>query len=130
MQREAKSRDRPARGNYAMLMRHGDVGSAREPPEKPVCTEKPECVGWPFPNHGFVRWGEKCKREKLKEIHREGGKADESKKSIRLVWMGIKGMPPSRMLCCAKMRTASAKLVPRLLYRTSTSVFKAESIRT
>ena len=73
MKQEARSRDRPARENYAKLMRHEDVGSAREPPEKPVCTEKPECAGCPYPAHGFVCWCEKCMREKLKQIHREGG---------------------------------------------------------
>ena len=73
MKQEARSRDRPARENYAKLMRHEVVGSAREPPEKPVCTEKPECAGCPYPAHGFVCWCEKCMREKLKQIHREGG---------------------------------------------------------
>ena len=73
MKQEAISRDRPARENYAKLMRPEDVGSAREPPEKPVCTEKPECAGCPYPAHGFVCWCEKCMREKLKQIHREGG---------------------------------------------------------
>lgn len=37
MEKETNSRDRPARENYRQLMRHEDSGSAREPPEKPVC---------------------------------------------------------------------------------------------
>ena len=47
MNQEANSRDRPARENYRQLMRHEPAGSAQEPPEKPLCTEKPECVGCP-----------------------------------------------------------------------------------
>ena len=59
MKQEARSGDRPARENYAKLMRHEDGGSAWEAPEKPVCTEKPECVGCPYPAYGFVCWGDK-----------------------------------------------------------------------
>ena len=72
MEKEANSRDRPARENYRQLMRHEPAGSAREPPEKPVCTEKPECVGCPFPGHGFVCWRERCMREEMERIQRGG----------------------------------------------------------
>ena len=79
MKKEMNSRDHPVRENYRQLMRHEFKGNAREPPMKPVCTEKPECVGCPYPAHGFVCWGKKCMREKLNQIHREGGNQDASK---------------------------------------------------
>ena len=71
MEKEANSRDRPARENYRQLMRHEPAGSAREPPEKPVCTEYPECEGCPYPGHGFVCWRERCMREKRNESRTE-----------------------------------------------------------
>ena len=70
MNQETRSRDRPARENYRQLMRHEDSGSTREPPEKPVCTEYPECVGCPFPGHGFVCWRERFTREERVRIQR------------------------------------------------------------
>jgi len=54
MEKEANSRDRPARENYRQLMRHEDAGSAREPLEKPVCIEYPECGRGSFPDHKFM----------------------------------------------------------------------------
>ena len=72
MEKEANSRDRPARENYRQLMRHEPSGSAREPPEKPVCTEYPECEGCPYPGHGFICWRERCMREEMERIQRGG----------------------------------------------------------
>ena len=42
MENEANSRDRPVRENYHQLMRHEDSSTARELPEKPVCTKGQE----------------------------------------------------------------------------------------
>ena len=74
MEKEANSRDRPARENYCQLMRHEPAGSAREPPEKPVCTEYPECEGCPYPSHGFVCWRERCMRKETERIQRRNAK--------------------------------------------------------
>ena len=65
------------RVNYKMLMRHEALGRAREPPEKPVCTEQPVCKGCPYPAHGFVCWPGDCIRKQMESIQR-GGKQDES----------------------------------------------------
>lgn len=72
MEKEMNSTDRPVKENYRQLMRHEDSGSAREPPEKPVCSEKPECVGCPFPGHGFVCWRERCMKQEMERIQRGG----------------------------------------------------------
>ena len=71
MKEETNSRDRPARENYRQLTRHKPSDSARELPEEPVCTERPECKGCPFPSHGFVCWRERCMREKWNEPRTE-----------------------------------------------------------
>ena len=67
----------PPHVNYMALMRHEDLGRAREPPEKPVCTESPVCRGCPYPAHGFVCWPGNCMRRQVERIQR-GGKQDES----------------------------------------------------
>ncbi len=67
----------PPRVNYRALMRYEAPGRAREPPEKPVCTESPICRGCPYPGHGFVCWPENCMRIQMERIQR-GGKSDES----------------------------------------------------
>ena len=74
MPNKIKSRDRPEKEDYKQLMRREDAGSAREPPERPVCTEKPECVGCPFPGHGFVCWRERCMKNEMEEIRRRNAK--------------------------------------------------------
>ena len=68
----------PPRVSYRALMRHEDLGRAREPPEKPVCTEQPVCKGCPYPAHGFVCWPGDCIRKHMESIQR-GGNQDESK---------------------------------------------------
>ncbi len=68
----------PPRVSYRALMRHEDLGRAREPPEKPVCTEQPVCKGCPYPAHGFVCWLGDCIRKRMEKIQR-GGNQDESK---------------------------------------------------
>ena len=67
----------PPRVNYRALKRHEAPGRAREPPEKPVCTESLICRGCPYPGHGFVCWPENCMRKQMEKIQR-GGKSDES----------------------------------------------------
>ena len=68
----------PPRVSYRALMRHEDLGRAREPPEKPVCTESLVCRSCPYPAHGFVCWPGDCIRKQMESIQR-GGKQDESK---------------------------------------------------
>lgn len=67
----------PPRVSYRALMRHEDLGRAREPPEKPVCTESLVCKGCPYPAHGFVCWPGDCIRNRMEKIQR-GGNQDES----------------------------------------------------
>ena len=67
----------PPRVSYRALMRHEDLGRAREPPERLICRERPECAGCPYPAHGFVCWTENCMRQQMTRIQR-GGIHDES----------------------------------------------------
>ena len=67
----------PPRVNYRALMRHEEPERAREPPERLICRERPECAGCPYPAHGFVCWTENCMRQQMTRIQR-GGKHNES----------------------------------------------------
>ena len=68
MKKEMNSRDHPVRENYRQLMRHELKGNAREPPEKPTCTEYPECEGCPYPAHGFVCWPGNCMKKQMETV--------------------------------------------------------------
>ena len=74
MENENKRTIASDRENYAELMCHVPSGNAREPPEKPVCTEYPECEGCPYPAHGFVCWRERCMRKETERIQRRNAK--------------------------------------------------------
>lgn len=67
----------PQHINYGMLMRHEALESAREPPERLICRERPECEDCPYPSHGFVCWVGNCMGEQMKRIQR-GGNNNES----------------------------------------------------
>ena len=76
MKKEMNSRDHPVRENYRQLMRHEFKGNAREPPEKPTCTEYPECEGCPYPAHGFVCWPGNCMKKQMETIQRRNEKCE------------------------------------------------------
>ena len=48
-----------------------------EPEPNPICTRSPDCLGCPYPPHGFLCWGSdgSCLRSKMNEII---GKEDKS----------------------------------------------------
>ena len=58
----------PPRVNYRALIRHEEPERAREPPEALICRERPECVGCPYPAHGFVCLLSDCVRKQMESI--------------------------------------------------------------
>jgi len=55
---------------YKKLMRSEELGPP-DPQDRPVCREYPECVGCPYPAHGFVCWRERCVRKEMERIHKK-----------------------------------------------------------
>ena len=92
----------PPRVSYRALMRHEDLGRARESPEKPVCTESLVCRSCPYPAHGFVCLLSDCVRKQMESIQGRQNRLriNIHKNATDLVLIEAKNAPNAFLIRC------------------------------